>query len=166
MEQRYLDGGCFRNQSKRGMDGQTYFCSLLTNVSGFFSRKTDSNKAVARWKVLLNYNWGEVLSNRHFTNIGSKRNVSYQKSFRLDRSAYIFLNLLTGGKIPKRVHQQMKFQFSCFWRFDIRMSTRRWLGICEGATCILGEERWLPRFPTHRRRWLCGGAKGCEGEWL
>ena len=68
-----------------------------------------------------------------------------------------------------------KWSFSCFWRFDIRMclaySTHRcrWLGICEGDTCILGEERWLPRFPTHRRRWLCGGAKGCEGDfhqWL
>ena len=63
-----------------------------------------------------------------------------------------------------------KWSFSCFWRFDIRMclaySTHRcrWLGICEGDTCILGEERWLPRFPTHRRRWLCGGAKGCEGD--
>ena len=51
-----------------------------------------------------------------------------------------------------------KWSFSCFWRFDIlACSTHRcrWLGICQGDTCILGEERWLPRFPTHRRRWLC-----------
>ena len=50
-----------------------------------------------------------------------------------------------------------KWSFSCFWRFDIlACSTHRcrWLGICQGDTCILGEERWLPRFPTHRRRWL------------
>ena len=31
----------------------------------------------------------------------------YQKSFRLDRSGYVFLNLITGGKIPNCVHKKM-----------------------------------------------------------
>ena len=39
--------------------------------------------------------------------IGSKGMRGYQKCLRLDRFEYVLLYLLTGGKIPKRVHQKM-----------------------------------------------------------